>query len=214
MKLQDFRISAFRFWESGGEEITQEWFERGVGGDELVIGGGVVAFGADGGEEIAEGGFVFVGDEIGFGDEGGAVFEIDEAVGAVELEVDFLGIHQVEDRDVVFAVAQVLEGVAKSGGIGEEIGEDDDECALADFFGDGMECGKQAGFAGGLEFSEGGKEAFEVGGAAAGWDFEVEFVGADREAGGVALVDEQIREGCGDAAGDLDFCLALTGEFH
>ena len=69
-----------RFWESGGEEITQEWFERGVGGDELVIGGGVVAFGADGGEEIAEGGFVFIGDEIGFGDEGGAVFEIDEAV--------------------------------------------------------------------------------------------------------------------------------------
>ena len=47
----------------------------------------------------------------------------------------------------------------------------------------------QAGFAGWFEFSEGGEKALEVRGAAAGRDFEVELVGADRETGGVALVD-------------------------
>lgn len=52
-------------------------------------------------------------------------------------------------------------------------------------------------------------------GAAGGRDFEVELVGADREASGVALVYEKIREGCGDAAGvfDLRF-LAGAVEIH
>ena len=77
----------------------------------MVVGRGVVALGADIGEEIAEGGLVFVRDEVGLGNEGRAVLEIDEAMRAVELEGDFLRIHQVEDRDVVLAVAQVLERV-------------------------------------------------------------------------------------------------------
>ena len=47
----------------------------------------------------------------------------------------------------------------------------------------------EAGFAGRFEFSEGGEKPFEVRGAAAGRHFEVELVRADRQAGGVALID-------------------------
>jgi hypothetical protein len=38
---------------------------------------------------------------------------IDEAVRAVELEAELERVHQVEDGDVVLAVAQVLERVAE-----------------------------------------------------------------------------------------------------
>ena len=148
-----------------------------------------MAFGADGGEEVAQGGFVFVGDEVGLRDEGSAVLEVDKAVGAVEFESDFLRVHQVENRDIVLAVAEVLQGITERCEIGEEIGQDDDKGALADFFGDRVEGADESGFARRFEFSEGGEEAFEVGCAAAGRDFEVELVGADGEARGVALVD-------------------------
>jgi len=40
--------SMLRLGEAGGEELAQEGLERGVGGDELVVGGGVVGFFADG----------------------------------------------------------------------------------------------------------------------------------------------------------------------
>eukprot|EP00903_Cladosiphon_okamuranus_P003713 g3711.t1 len=187
-----------------GSEIGITGLEGGVGGDELVIRGGVVGFGADLGEEILEGGLVFIGDEVRLGDDGGAVFKIDEAVWAIEFEADFLWIHEVEERDVVLAVAQVLEGFGEFGGVGEEVGKNDDEGALADFFGDGVKGGDEAGLAGGFDVFDGGEKAFQMRGAARGWDFEVELVRADREAGGVALVHQEIGEGCGDPAGVFD----------
>ena len=112
----------FRFRQPCSQEFTQQRLQRGVGGDELIVGGGVVALGADGGEEIAECGLVFVGDEVGLGNDGGAVFEIDKAVRAVELESKLKRVHQMEDGNIVLAVAEVLEGIAKFGGIGKEIG--------------------------------------------------------------------------------------------
>ena len=111
-----------RFRKPCGEEFAKQRFERSVRGDELIVGSRVMAFCADGGEEITERGFVFVGDEIGLGDEGGAVLEIDKAVRAVELKADFERIHQMEDGDVMLAVAKVLECITKGGGVGEEIG--------------------------------------------------------------------------------------------
>ena len=178
----------FRFRQPGRQKLPQKRLQWCIRGDELIVGGGVVAFGAHGGEEVAQGGFVFVSDEVGFGDQGGAVLEIDEAVGAFELEADFLGIHQVEDRDVVLAVTQVLERVTERAGIREQIRQDHHEGTLANLLGDGVERTNQPGLAGRFEFAEGGEEPVEVGGTAAGRDFEVEFVGADGQPGGVALV--------------------------
>ena len=132
----------------------------------MVIGVGVVGFVADVFQELVEGGVVFVGDEVGFDDEGGVVLKVNEAVGAIEVETDFLGIHEMEERDVVLAVAEVLQGVGERVGIGEKIREDDDEGALANFFGDGVEGIDEAGFAGWLDFFDGGEKAFEVGGTA------------------------------------------------
>lgn len=129
----------FRLRQAGRQEFSEQRLERGVGGDELVVGVGVVGLVADVFEEVFQGGVVFLGDEVRLGDDGGAVLEIDEAVRAVEAEADFLRIHEVEKRDVVLAVAEVLEGVGELFGIGEEIGEDDDEGALSDLFRDGVE---------------------------------------------------------------------------
>ena len=205
----------FRIRKAGGEELAEEGLEGGVGGDELVVGRGVVGFFADVFKEILEGGLVFVGDEIWFGDDGGAVLEIDEALGTVELETDFLGIHEMEEGNVVLAVAEVLEGFGEFLGFGEEIGEDDDEGALADFFRDGVEGGDEAGGTGWFDLLDGGEKPFEMRGAAGGRDFEVELVRADGEAGGIALVDEKVGEGCGDFPGVFDFrFLAGALEIH
>ena len=38
-----------RLREAGGEEFAEEGLQRGVGGDELIVGGGVVAFRSDSG---------------------------------------------------------------------------------------------------------------------------------------------------------------------
>ena len=102
---------------------------------------------------------VFLRDEVRLGDDGRAVLEIDEAVWAVESEADFLRIHEVEEGDIVLAVAEVLEGFGELFGICEKIGEDDDEGALADFFRDGVQGGDQAGFAGWFDILDGREKA-------------------------------------------------------
>ena len=43
---------------------------------------------------------------------------------AFEVEFDFLFIEHMEHGDVVFAVAQVLQGVAECVGVAEQVGED------------------------------------------------------------------------------------------
>ena len=155
-----------RFREAGGEELAEERLERGGGGDELVVGGGVVGFVADVFHKLFQSDLVFVGDEVWLDDEGGAVLEIDEAMWPIELEADFLRIHQVEQRDIMLAVAEVLEGFGKLFCVREEIREDDNEGALADFFRDDVERFDQAGFAGWLDLFDRAEKAFKVGGAA------------------------------------------------
>jgi len=86
----------------------------------------------------------------------------------------------MKERNVVLAESEVLERIGKLRGVGEEIGEDDDEGALADFFCDDMEGFDEAGFTGWFDLFDGGEEALEVRGATAGRDFEMELVGADR----------------------------------
>lgn len=159
-------LLVLRLGQAGGKEFAEEGFERGVGSDELVVSIRVVCFVADVFQKLVERGVVFVGDEVRLDHECGVVFKIDEAVGAIEVETDFLRIHEVEKGDVVFPVAQVLQGIGKRRGVGEEIREDDDEGALADFFRDDMERIDEAGFAGGLDFFDGGEKSFKVSGAA------------------------------------------------
>ena len=148
---------------------------------------------------------VFFGDEFRFGDDGGFGFHIDEAVGAFEVEIDFRAVHHMENRDIVFLLLEVAEGVGEWCGVGEEVGKDHDEGAARGFRCDRMKGAGEAGFAGGCDRIERGKNPFEVGGAATGRDLELKFLCADREARGVALVDEQIGERCGDAAGKFEF---------
>ena len=62
-------------------------------------------------------------------------------MGSLEIELDLLRVHQVEDRDVMLAVTQVLEGIGESFGLSEEVGEDDHKGPLPDFLGDLVECG-------------------------------------------------------------------------
>ncbi|MFT6576750.1 MAG: hypothetical protein ACJA16_004959, partial [Akkermansiaceae bacterium] len=101
----------------------------------MIIGVNVVALLFDVLEKFAKGGVVFIGDEMWLGDDGGAVLEIDKAVGTFEMEFDLLRVEEMKYRDIVLAKAEVLEGLAEFVGIDEEIGKDDDKGALLDFFG-------------------------------------------------------------------------------
>ena len=60
--------------------------------DALIVGLSIIGFGFERGEIVVERLFVFIDDAGGFGNESGAVFEIDEAMGTIEGEVDFLPI--------------------------------------------------------------------------------------------------------------------------
>ena len=123
----------FAFGQAPHEEAAQQAFQRRIGCDELVAGVGVVADVADVGEELSQGGVVFLGDEVWLGDKHRAVLEVDKAVRPIKFKSDLLRVEQVEDADVVFPVAEMLEGVGEFLGIGEKVGQDDDERALADF---------------------------------------------------------------------------------
>ena len=109
---------------------------------------------ADLGEKLSQGGVVFLGDQVWLGDQDSPVFQVDEAMGAVELKSDLLRIEEVEDTDVVLPVTEVLQGIRKLRRIGEEVRENDNHGTLADFFRDGVESGNQSGFAGGFERSQ------------------------------------------------------------
>ena len=148
-------LSASLFLQSGGEEVAHDFLVVIAGGHHVVIGVDVVAGGFDITEECLKCCGVFLGDEIWFGDDGGAVLHIDEAVGAVEIEVDLLFVHEMEHGDVVFPEAEVLEGVGELGGIGKEIGNNDHEGALPDFLRHGVEGADESGFSLGFDLGEG-----------------------------------------------------------
>lgn len=122
--------------------------------DAVVVDGGVADEGVDGGEVGADDFAVAGGDEGGVDEHGFGAFEVEEAGGAVEVEVDLLGGEEVEEGDVVAAEAEVLDGAFQFVGFDEEVGNDDDEGALANFFGGGVEGFDEGGAAFGLEGGE------------------------------------------------------------
>ena len=79
----------------------------------------------------------------------------------------------MKNSHVMFSVAKVLKGVSKGLGIAEEIGQDDDECPLSDFFGDSVEGINQAGFTLRREPAENLKKVLKVCRTPAGRQFEV-----------------------------------------
>ena len=191
------------FLEAGEEEAGEDFFGVFLEEDAVVVDGGVADEGVDGGEVGADDFAVAVGDERGVDEHGFGAFEVEEASGAVEVEVDLLGGEEVEEGDVVAAEAEVLDGAFQFGGFDEEVGDDDDEGALADFFGGGVEGFDEGGFAFGLEGGELVDDEIEVGGAAFGGDF-LAVVGPDApEADGVALVGGEVGEGGGELAGEV-----------
>ena len=76
----------------------------------VVVDGGGADEVVDFGHVLLHGLAVVAGDEAGVGEDGFASFHVDEAGWAVEVEVELLLIEQMEDGDVVFAEAQVLDG--------------------------------------------------------------------------------------------------------
>ena len=81
------------------------------------------------------GGAVVARDERRIGEDGLAALHVHEPRGPVEIEVELLLVEQVEHRHVVLAETQVLDGGLQFLRRHEEIGEDDDQRALADCLG-------------------------------------------------------------------------------
>ena len=88
---------------------------------EVVVGVNVVALCLNRCQKFGEGGVVFVRNQIGFGNDSRAIFEVDEAMGPLEVEFNFLWIEEVEDGDIMLAEAKVLEGSRQFVGIREEV---------------------------------------------------------------------------------------------
>ena len=133
---------------------------------------------------------------------------------AFEVEIDFRAVHHMEDRDIVFLLLEVAQRVGEWGDVGKEVGKDHDKGAAWRFRSDRVQGIGQAGFSCWCDRIESGKNAFEMGCTTAWRDLELEFLGADREACGIALIDQQIGERCGDAAREFKFRFALALEVH
>ena len=169
----------------------------------MVVDGGVADEGVDGGQVGADDFAVAGSDEGGIDEEGVGAFEVEEAGGAVEVEVDLLGGEEVEEGDVVTAEAEVLESALQFGGVDEEVGDGDDQGALADFLSGGVQGLDQGGAALGLEGGELVHDEVEVGGAAFGRDF-LTVIGTDApETDGVALMRGEVGEGGAELAGEV-----------
>ena len=170
----------------------------------MIVGVNVVALLLDVFEKLLESTVVFIGDEVRLCDDGGTVFKIDEAVGAFEVEVDFLWIEEVKHCDVMLAEAEVLEGITEFFGIDEEVGKNNDEGALLDFFGDLVKGWNEACFAFWFEVLQRLKNGLELRGASAGGDLKMDLFVTAAEASRIALVDDEVRKGGRDAAGEVD----------
>ena len=109
-------------------------------------------------EEFLNGGGIFVSDQVGFRYDGGTVLKIDETLGAGEIEVYFLRIHQVEYR------------------YAEEIRKDEDQGSLPDFLCHGMEGIHEAGLAFRFQFTKNLEKVLQMGRAPAGRQFEVQSI--------------------------------------
>ena len=92
----------------------------------MIVSVDIMASGLHLNEEFLNGSGIFVSDQVGLCHDGGAVLKIDETVGAGEIEVYFLRIHQVEYRHVMLAVSKVLKSITKGIRIAEEIRKDED----------------------------------------------------------------------------------------
>ena len=149
-----------------------------------------VTGGFDIGEEFFQCGLVFIADQIGLDDECGVVLHVDEAVWSIKLKSDFLWVHEVENADVVLAVAQMLKRFFERRRVAEEIGKNHDDGALSDFFGNGMQSGNKASFAFWFEIFQGLGNQLQMRGTTAWRDFNVQRIAADGKACCIALVDE------------------------
>lgn len=141
--------------DSGGlgafdEEIGEHFFVGLVGADHAVFGLEFVAAGFHAVKEFAELAEVLFADDAGLGDDAVGSFEIDEADGAVELEVNFGLIQKVEHSEVMFAKAQVLERLKERFSVAKQIRENNNQTAGPDFLSEIVERLDEAGFTSGL----------------------------------------------------------------
>ena len=178
--------------------------ERFGGVEQDVVDEAVAAFPAEAVDEVVHMVAVVGGDVPGFGGNAGAGFQIDKAGFAIEGQVAFSGVQNVEDNDLVFAVAKVFEPREQGVGVVEQIGEDDDEAAPFDAFGQVVEGNRQIGVGAfwgrGLEGGEQGVEvAFDGARGQVGADAVVEGDQAD----GVALAKHEVGQSGGCVGGVL-----------
>src|SRR6266853_194056 len=100
----------------------------------------------------------------------------------------------MEDGEVVFLKTQMLKAAGQFLRLAEEIREDDDERALADFFREFVQRGNQRGRSARLGFVERFQYGLEISWISSRWNFEYGFFADANQAGGVALMDGEIRE--------------------
>lgn len=193
------------FRKASGDELRDDFLVVRAGLQELVIGVYVIRFLFDSGEEFLERFLILVLDQIWFGDDRGTVFEIYKAMRTIEAELDLLRIHEMEERDVVLSIAQVLKSFSQKCGFDEEVRQNHNEGSLLDFFSHLVKGVNQAGFTFWLDMLQGIKNVLKLGWSAAGRDLEVKLLAAARKPYGVSLINDEIGESGCYTPGELDF---------
>ncbi len=141
----------------------------------------------------------------GFDDEFAGFFESFEKRSLLEGEVHFVVVEDLQQNQIVAAIAEVLDAFDDGFGVVEEVADEDDEGAVVHLLGDFIEDGAGAGF---LVFRDGGElvdDGAPLLGVVAGLDEVADFLVEDGEAGGVLLMQGDVSEAGGDAGGVVEF---------
>ena len=137
---------------------------------------------------------ITAGDERRVGQQCFAALHVHKARGAVEVEVQFHLVEHMEERHVVTADAQVLEGVFEFGRLDEEVRADDDEGALGDLLSGVVQGFENGGLAFGFQIGELIKDEPEVRCAAFRREFLAVIFTHAPQADGIALLCGEIAE--------------------
>jgi len=195
---------------AAGDELDEGLVIRLVDVDGVVFDVGVAATAADV-VQVLLNIFTICLTEVGGVDlELFAGLEVLEGDLAVEGEIDFGLVEEMDDEALVVAIAEMLEGVDELVGIKPEVGDEDDEGSTGEAVGQLMDALGEGGVSAGLGFFEGFEEAVEVERGRGGGQFEADLVIDGDEAGEVLLVGQEI----GEAGGEVSAVVHLVGELH
>lgn len=155
-------------------------------------------------EIVGEGLSITTVDQGRIGKKRGASFEIDEAGGAIEVEIQLLSVQQMKQSDVMLAKAKVLQSLPQRLRFEEEVGYNYDKGSLGNLFSGLVDTTNKAGIPIGFQLSQLIEDDSEMNWSTLGGDLVLEIFGAAVESDGITLLCCEISESARNPAGVVE----------